>query len=96
MKIALDYDGTFTRDPALWKIFIASAQSRGHEVYIVTMRYPTEPLAHETSCPVFFTSRNAKLKHMQELGHTIDVWIDDMPHLILNHPLVIWPAGKSE
>jgi hypothetical protein len=31
MKISLDFDDTFTRDPKLWEDFVGSAQRRGHE-----------------------------------------------------------------
>src|ERR1700722_1875454 len=38
MIIALDYDGTYTRDPDLWDAFIDAAQERGHTVICVTNR----------------------------------------------------------
>ena len=40
MKIALDYDGTFTEDKSFWYNFIQTAQDFGHEIYIVTYRHP--------------------------------------------------------
>jgi hypothetical protein len=42
MNIALDYDGTTTRDPGLWSGFVLAAVAAGHDVRIVTMRYPSE------------------------------------------------------
>ena len=39
MLIALDYDGTYTEDWELWRMFIKSAHKKGHEVVIVTMRH---------------------------------------------------------
>ena len=44
MLIALDYDKTYTADPALWDNFVDLAQSRGHTVKIVTMRRPDEAI----------------------------------------------------
>lgn len=73
MRIALDYDGTYTADPKLWDSFIDCAHRRGHTVTCVTMRYPTESI--EINCPVVYTSRKAKAS-----AFTADVWIDDKPH----------------
>lgn len=42
MNIALDYDGTYTNDPDLWMAFVNNAIARGHQVFVVTMRYPSE------------------------------------------------------
>lgn len=39
MKIALDYDDTYTKDPELWDSFIAEAKERMHEVTFVTLRF---------------------------------------------------------
>jgi hypothetical protein len=41
MKIALDYDGTYTVDPQFWEDFITLAKVRGHEVVCVTKRGPS-------------------------------------------------------
>lgn len=76
MRIAIDYDGTYSADPELWKPFIYHAKSRGHEVTCVTMRYPHEPI--EMPCPVFYTSRKAKA-----IAFDADIWIDDSPRWLL-------------
>lgn len=34
MKLALDYDGTYTRDPDLWDTFIAAAQGHRIDIWI--------------------------------------------------------------
>lgn len=36
-------------------------------------------------CPVIFTNRKAKRKHIEDLGLKIDIWIDDRPDYILNN-----------
>ena len=72
MKIALDYDGTYTEDPSLWNVFIQHALSCGHEIVCVTMRFPDEAI--QMPCPVVYTSRKAKAEFYQA-----DVWIDDNP-----------------
>lgn len=77
MNIAIDYDGTYTEDPALWNGFISQAMERGHNVTCVTMRYPHEPI--EMPCAVFYTSRKAKAR-----AFDADIWIDDSPHWLLS------------
>ena len=76
MLIALDYDKTYTVDPALWDRFIRDAEINGHVVKIVTMRYPHEAITN-VPCEVVYTSRQAKSKIIKA-----DVWIDDSPHWI--------------
>lgn len=76
MRIAIDYDGTYTADPILWSSFITTAQAMGHEVTCVTMRFPHEPI--EMPCDVFYTSRKAKASAFKA-----DIWIDDSPHWLL-------------
>lgn len=81
MRIALDYDNTFTCDPDMWLGFIRAAKSRGHEVKIVTMRYPSEPV-EVTDAEVVYTSRKAKAAY-----YPADVWIDDCPTFIFRDAL---------
>lgn len=76
MRIALDYDNTYTLDPAFWDDFIAAAQQRGHKVQIVSMRYPHENI-EAPPAPVVYTSRKAKSGVA-----SADVWIDDSPQWI--------------
>lgn len=83
MLIALDYDETYTADPALWEGFISMALARGHEVVCVTMRHEHEP-TDAMRIPVIYTSRKAKVPFMTERGDFVDIWIDDRPHWLLN------------
>lgn len=80
MKIALDYDGTYTKDPELWDAFIAMAHERGHTVTCVTARRPDESVS--MPCAVQYTSRRAKQVHINEANMQIDIWIDDNPWFI--------------
>lgn len=80
MLIALDYDETYTADPAMWDAWLRLAADHGHEVVCVTMRH-----AHEwvrMPCEVIYTGRRAKAQHMAELGRMPHIWIDDSPHWI--------------
>ena len=87
MKIALDYDGTYTADPALWDAFIASAKSRGHTVIIVSCRYDTPENREETlvpGCSAILCNGSAKRWFCEDRrGCKFDIWIDDLPQTIL-------------
>lgn len=80
MKIALDYDGTYTQDPVLWGAFILQAEARGHEVFCITNRFPDQ--VAEIACPVFYTSMDKKGHHAVRMGLKPDIWIDDHPERI--------------
>lgn len=58
MIIALDFDDTHTKDPALWNRFIDDAHRSGHRVVIATMRYN-----HEAQC-VFDTVKGIERADM--------------------------------
>ncbi len=81
MRIGLDYDGTYTAAPSLWKAFIKMALLEGHEVVCVTMRFPQEAI--DVPCPVYYTGRRAKVAWAAENGLDIGIWIDDSPHWLL-------------
>lgn len=84
MLIALDYDGTYTVDPALWDGFITATRMRGHEVHLVTMRAESEPVRLGVHVDrVHYTDRKAKRQYMQARGLSVQVWIDDMPDFIV-------------
>lgn len=92
MVIGLDYDDTFTRDPAAWACFVNMMASRGHKTYIVTWRCEggeilpvyAEMQYWKVDCEeIVPTSRKAKAKFMAEKGIIVDVWIDDNPSAIL-------------
>ena len=80
MLIALDYDGTFTRDPDFWNGFIGNCATFGHEVVCATMRHESEPIT--MICPVIYTARQPKMAFLAEKGINPDIWIDDMPQLL--------------
>lgn len=79
MRIALDYDGTYTQDPILWANFIAESIGRGHEVICVTMRHPEDEPIVGMPCEIIYTDRQPKMSHMVLIGRPTDVWIDDHP-----------------
>ena len=90
MNIALDFDGTYTLDPALWDQFIAASRLAGHKVICCTMRHEESEgdrvklaLAEKVD-RVVFTGRMAKADFLKRRGIEIDVWIDDNPGWIFN------------
>jgi Asp/Glu/hydantoin racemase len=83
MKIAIDYDDTYTLDPEGWELFICLMQGRGHEVVCITKRYKTllQEVIDTVSVPVIGASRS-KMEAARMSGHKVDVWIDDKPETI--------------
>lgn len=82
MIFALDYDGTYTREPILWKKFIADAKKLSHVVICFTMRRPDEVI-RDMPCEIVYTSRKAKLPFSEANGYKVDIWIDDKPAWLL-------------
>lgn len=99
-NISLDYDGTFTNDPALWLSFINRAQISGHTIFVVTMRYPSEcdnserlmihPSIEALGVKVIATSRTAKKEFCRKIGVDIHIWIDDHPEAVHSDATSIW------
>lgn len=93
MKIALDFDQTFTLSPRFWLGFLRDAIARGHEVRIVTARdehndginwalfggrYGTH-FPYVAPCRVIWCDGRTKRTVCKELGWEPDIWIDDNP-----------------
>ena len=93
IKIALDYDQTFTLDPDFWSVFKELAYNYGHEVRIVTARAPEEdkiPVSEIGGTPVIYCDGIAKRFYCtwfadDRRGWVPDVWIDDRPQSVDNN-----------
>ena len=91
MKIALDYDNTYTQDPKLWNNFINDAEQKGHEVRIVTARAPEEDKIEGLGdIPIIYCDGVAKRFYCtwfadDRNGWIPDVWIDDKPQSVDNN-----------
>lgn len=109
MRIALDYDRTYTLHPALWDAFLVLLQHNGHDCRVVTARSPvldrTEALVElERKVPVIYTNGIAKHFHCTHwtCGWEPDVWIDDKVVNILHNSttspedLVKWRTERDE
>jgi HK97 family phage prohead protease len=99
LTISLDFDGTFTAAPGLWRSFVTDAQARGNRVVCITRREDTEENRsalrdafgdlHDELAGVLLCGRDQqKRSAAAAAGLTIDVWIDDYPEGIPE-------AGKS-
>lgn len=109
MRIALDYDATYTLDPGFWEEFEEIAGRNGHDVRIVTIRddrYDRTPdlIELERYFKVIYTRGVAKkwfVSHFVPDFHPVDVWIDDRPETILANSettpedLAAWRAQRN-
>lgn len=85
MRISLDYDDTYTKDPEFWDEFIHNCRASGYEIMIVTFRDPSIPIEiYPEGVNVYYTSYRAKRRFMLDEGIEIDVWIDDSPECIVS------------
>jgi hypothetical protein len=86
MTIALDIDGTLTRDPEGWRQFVTLFQSRGHRVIIATGRQRHTSDMDRFGIPpdllVVYCGSVPKRQACLALGIEVEVWIDDMPAMI--------------
>ncbi len=85
MKIALDYDDTYTADPDLWTAFIYIARSSGHQVTFVTYRHEPDEGHSDQNDDVKEAAKSLGIDvvftHGQQKAGCFyaDIWIDDMP-----------------
>lgn len=85
MKIAIDYDETFTADPRTFKKVIDIFKLAKHEVNFVTYRdgrHPNHDIsadAQNCGVGIIFTAGKQK-RHIYDA----DIWIDDSPETIVS------------
>lgn len=98
MRIAVDYDNTYSSDPAYFDWVMRAAAEYGHEARIVTYRDDrfdrTAALIEvEAKWPVIYTRGVAKGWYCTHFGDGFipDVWIDDRPISVLENS-----AGSPE
>lgn len=92
MRIALDYDNTYSADPDLWNRFAMDASYRGHEVVIVTARDERFDVTAgiqelvNRGWTIYWCRGVAKKWYMHHFGDVdVDVWIDDKPESIMEN-----------
>lgn len=84
--IAVDWDGTFTEDPDLWRMFIREVSRKNKmRCFFVTARPFSEEVQKEADSlgiEAIYTSGQPKMKFCEENSTDIHIWIDDMPELL--------------
>jgi hypothetical protein len=90
--IAIDYDETFTEDPAFWCEVIAAGVRRGHRFVCITGRSSPPDFTREPLIPLPIICAGATLKDVaaRAAGYHVDVWVDDMPGLIKGSQTLVW------
>lgn len=93
LTVSIDFDGTFTAAPGLWRSFIQDAVARGTKIVCVTRREDTPEnrfalegafgdvyaaLASVVLCGPSVQKRDAA----KAAGLEVDIWIDDSPEKI--------------
>lgn len=89
----VDYDGTWSSDPDAFEAIAALLISRGHRVVVVTARASGHVQVRRAvgSCVhrVIFTSGRPKRAYCAMQDEHIDIWIDDMPEMIVSSTKII-------
>jgi HK97 family phage portal protein len=91
LTISIDYDRTFSADPALWGAFAKNAAASGNTVVMVSRRPEADrqivadalgEYAPAFSQVLLVGPERLKEQAAQEAGITVDVWVDDSPQFI--------------
>ncbi len=88
MRIALDFDGTYTEHPALWDAFIALAKAHGHTVNVVTLRHPVhdrigvDRRLEQLGAGIVYCDGRPKHEVAKERGLSYTIWIEDDPRCV--------------
>lgn len=90
LNIAIDYDETYTADPALWYQFIQLAKAAGHNPFICTYRDErydkdeTLEFLEQDDLEVVYTRGVAKKWWCEQFTglDPVHIWIDDKPNRI--------------
>lgn len=82
MLFALDHDGTWSADPALFADIVRLIESHGHRAVMVTRRPPDDPVPVE-GIKVYYTDGMFKQPWAAAHDLPVDVWVDDNPYAIV-------------
>lgn len=104
LKIALDYDDTFTSDKPMWANIVAFMKANGCDVRFVTARfentdkYSNEDILQDSdrlNIPIIFCNGKPKEDVTNRVNFKVNIWIDDYPLWIPNHSKMMDLASKS-
>lgn len=94
----VDFDGTFSRDPHGFRLFVAVMRERGHSFVLVTGRSDEGQFGAEVRrevrdlMPIVFAANGWKRDAALAAGFKVDVWIDDNPESVARQTLLV---GRS-
>jgi hypothetical protein len=83
MLLSIDFDNTYTRDPAFWdEVIYIAKHKHNHKVICVTNRaFPPENV-RLPKVELLCAGAEYKQDYAKSQGYNVDVWIDDMPGTI--------------
>jgi hypothetical protein len=88
MLVAIDFDGVFTADPELLRIWVAALRARGHQGVLVTGRGDHGTWGDEVRAavgdllPIVFADGGWKRSAAARAGYLPQIWIDDQPEYV--------------
>jgi len=85
VAIAVDYDGTFSAMPEVWREVIELFRRAGARVFCISSRFPNFPIA-DFPGEVFYSCGAPKWEFAHSIGLHVDIWVDDFPSCIGDHP----------
>ena len=99
ITISIDYDGTFSAAPGLWRSFASTAKAAGHTVVMISRRANTDENMAEVSAAlgdslgefsgvILCGPESSKRSAAGDAGISVDVWIDDAPATVDTLPAV--------
>jgi hypothetical protein len=88
MMFAIDYHGTFSRDPDYYRAIVPIGKARGHSYVLVTGINDGDQYAEEVRrdvgdlMPIVFAAGQWKRDAALDAGFNVDVWEDDNPEYV--------------
>lgn len=87
LTISIDFDKTWSADPALWRSFVKLIKARGHHPVMITRRDDTPQQRAEVEKSIdgagfdelIFAGGTQKQDAARKAGVSVDVWVDDYP-----------------
>src|ERR1700733_8606131 len=85
MLFALDFDGTYDRDPRFFLKLVELLRGHGHSVVCVTSRF--EGFSDEVEravggMPIVYAGATWKRQAARNAGFHVHVWIEDLPEYV--------------
>ena len=88
VTFGIDYDGTFSAAPDIFRKIITDLFAAGHRAVLVTGRSDEGIWGEEVRAavgdlmPIVFAGMQWKREAAEAAGYPIDIWIDDKPEYI--------------